>query len=93
MYPMIGDKLIYDENKIYIGIKNGIPLVMTGRGQNTGEDFCFQSFSPYRKALTRWMNTKSTGQECIDSHIDAGFEIRAFDDTREAFQFFLDNLE
>jgi hypothetical protein len=86
------DKLVYDEEKIYIGIKDGEPYVMTGRGPSPGSAFCFQSFDEGEKSLIRWDNNKATGQECLDYHLSDGFDIRAFDSTREAFQFFLDNL-
>jgi hypothetical protein len=88
-----GDKLIYDPNKIYVGVKNGCPYVMTGRTEADGGLFCLQSFDVGKKALVRWHEAVRTGQECLDYHLKDGFDIHAFDDTREAFQFFLDNLK
>jgi hypothetical protein len=84
--------MVYDEGKIYIGIMCDEPYVMTGRYPLPGSAFCFQSFDRGKKELIRWDSEKATGQECLDQHLSDGFDIHAFDSTREAFQFFLDNL-
>jgi hypothetical protein len=89
-----GDKLVYDSSKIYVGVREGVPYLMVGNGDIIdGKDFLFMPFDRGRRALTAWAPGKSTGQECLDYHIHTGFDIHAFKDTREAFQFFLNNLK
>lgn len=84
--------LVYDESKIYVGLLDDQPYVMSGRSCNPNAGFVFQSFSGDRPALKIYSYPRETGQACLDYHINAGFEIRAFSDTKEALQFFIDNI-
>jgi hypothetical protein len=84
------DERVYDGRKIYIGIKDGKPYIMVG--YNDRNYFRFHCFTDY-KTKQGWAWPKETGQECLDYHLAVGFDIRAFDSTRKAFQFFLDNLK
>jgi hypothetical protein len=88
-----GDKIVYDKSKIYVGIKYKCPYVMTGEGHGNGNLFRFHSFDGIWKAVAGWIDPQPTGQKCLDYHLADGFAIHAFDDTREAFQFFIDNLK
>jgi hypothetical protein len=85
-----GDERVYDGRKIYIGIKDGTPYIMVGK--EIYRYFRFHCFTDY-KTEQGWTRPKETGQECLDYHLAVGFDIRAFGSTREAFQYFLDNLK
>ena len=83
-------KMVYDQTKIYIGIKGGEPYILAGL--DYAKYYRFHSYDMDNKSETGYDDPSSTGQDCIDSHIQDGFTIHAFDNTRKAFQFFLDNL-
>jgi hypothetical protein len=85
-----GDELIYDKRKIYVGVKDGQPYIMAGRGY--AQYFRFHAFSGNYRTEQGWDNPKSSGQGCLDYHRECGFDIRAFDDTREAFEYFINFL-
>ncbi|MBE3143074.1 MAG: hypothetical protein IMZ61_04020 [Planctomycetes bacterium] len=86
-----GDNLVHDESKLYVGVYNNEPYIMTGTDEKNG-CYQFHRFARRNKANTVYSYANSTAQKCLNYHINAGFEITAFDDTREAFKFFLKNL-
>jgi len=85
-----GDKIVYAKEKLYVAIKNGDPYILAGDGN--GDHFRFYTFSIPCPSEQGWSYANKTGQECIDSHVKEGFDIHAFDDTKEAMQFFIDHL-
>jgi hypothetical protein len=87
---MIDTKLVYDHGKLYVGILNGNPFIMVSSSNN--DAFRFHNFNGDNMAAHGYAYGKDTGQECLDYHIAAGFKIYTFNTTKEAFQFFLDNL-
>lgn len=87
---IIEKPLVYDDTKIYIGVKDGEPHIMVG---NIAHNYYrFHCFARQYKSEHGWSSPKNTGQECLDYHLNAGFEIREFDNTKEAFEYFMSFL-
>lgn len=85
-----GDKIVYDITRLYVAIYKGDPYILAGDG--TSRYFRFHTFGDYNMSEQGWSSSNKTGQECIDYHLSAGFDIHVFDDTKEALQFFIDHL-
>jgi hypothetical protein len=87
---IIDGKLEYDSHRLYVGIYEENPYIMTG----SACDECFKFFTLGQDLLSEqcYASSKTSGQECLDYHIEAGFDIHVFDDTKKALQFFIDNL-
>lgn len=83
-------ELVYDENKLYVGVKDGTPYIMAGYEHM--KYFRFQRFDGFSKTEQGPAFPRETGQKCLDYHIERGFDIRAFDDTEEALEYFLSVL-
>jgi len=86
-----GDKIVYDISKLYVGILNGCPYIMVGKG-GSKEHFNMHSLDNGVPTCMTYTDDSDRGQECIDAHIERGFTIHVFDDTKKALQFFIDHL-
>jgi hypothetical protein len=85
-----GDKIVYDSSKLYIGMYEEEPHLLTGTGDE--KHWRFHSFDSCNKSCIGWDFGDGDEQYYIDHALDAGFDIHVFDDTKEALQFFIDHL-
>ena len=85
-----GETIEYSMRKLYVGIKYGQPYILAGL--STDGYYRFHTFTGLNPSEEAWSFAKKTGQECIDYHLKDGFDIHVFDNTKEALQFFIDNL-
>jgi hypothetical protein len=89
-----GDRIEYSDANIYVGIKDGCPYILSGNSSDARPYFRFHSWAAGPVAsLIGYTSPKDSGQECIDHHVKAGFDIHVFTDTRKAFEFFLEHYK
>lgn len=83
-----GNGIEYEgDHTLYVALRNGAPYILIG-GRGMDKDF-------YSLRSTEWRSgwSSEAGQDAINEAIDAGSDIHVFTDTREALQFFIDNLK
>lgn len=85
-----GKRIEYGMGKLYVGVKDGEPYILTG--SNTEKHYRFHTLAGLTPSEQAWSCSQKTGQDCIDYHLADGFDIYVFDDTKKALQFFIDNL-
>ena len=83
-------EMVYDETKLYVGVKDGAPYIMVGYDRS--KYFRFHRFGGCSKTELGYDNPLKTGQKCLDYHIKKGLDIRVFDDTEGALEYFLSVL-
>lgn len=83
--------LIYDDNKIFVGVLDGRPYIMVGLREN--KYFRFHSFDNGYGSESGWQYASPTGQECLDSAIKDGMEIHDFTNIQDALNFFQNCLD
>jgi hypothetical protein len=81
-----GDKLVYDDTKMYVAIMNGIPYLLCGHEHNNY--FSWHRFASASPAEHVWDSAEDNGQYALDSVKD--YDIHVFADPREGMKFFYD---
>ena len=80
-------KIVYDEDKLYVGIyeKDGEPFLLTG-------DEEYYRFHSFKDVENGWEDSFVSGQEAIDSAVDdePSLTIYEFSDALEGMEFFMD---
>jgi len=85
------DKIKFERNKLYIGLKDGTPFILVGNAQQ--DHHRFQSFDEGNFTYQGWDNGMDSADECIEYHIERGFDIHVFDDVKKGFEFFLEHYK
>ena len=80
-------KIVYDEDKLYVGIyeKDGEPFLLTGYEE-------YYRFHSFKDVENGWEDSFASGQEAIDSAVDdePSLTIYEFSDALEGMEFFMD---
>ena len=80
-------KIVYDEDKLYVGIyeKDGEPFLLTGYEE-------YYRFHSFKDVENGWEDSFASGQEAIDSAVDSKMSLTVyeFSNALEGMEFFMD---